>query len=550
MPLSADLLADDGRRLLHVGQQLVVGVGYHQHVAGAELPRHLLRCAADAQRAGGRLVADAGAVDQRAAHLLDADHVGGAGHAHGYAGGDHHQIAVLDKPRLLRCVNGGMHQLVGAVRPLHHDGDKTPVQRHLAADLGIQQQRHHRGLRTEPADHLGGDAPLTDGEDGVGADVRRRGAGGVGGGSRHGQMSAGGRHRPAGAVDVALGLAGDGVHGLYRLHRVLARRRLAGEHNGAGAVVNGVGHVGDLGTGGPGIFDHGVQHLGGGDDRLAAGHALGDHILLNGGDLRKVDLHAHVAASHHDAVRFGQDLPQVADALLIFDLGDDADAGVGGVQHAADLPDIGGAADKAGGDEVEALLHAEQDIVLVLLAHVGHGQGHAGYVDALVILHDAAVLHPAADGLGRRLQHRQPHQSVIQQDGVPGVHILRQLGVGDGTARLVALHILNGQGEGLPGGQLHRAVFEVAQPHLRPLGVQHGRHRQIQLLPQRLDGVQPYLMLRVGAVGEIEPGHVHAREHHLPQHALLVGGGAQCTNDLRFSHIMNSFSTRKSVCFA
>ncbi len=99
---------------------------------------------------------------------------------------------------------------------------------------------------------------------------------------------------PAKVVDVRLSPAGNGRHGLHRLHGVLAGSGLAGEHDGGGAVVDGVGHVGDLGPGGPGVGDHAVQHLGGGDHVLSVPQGIGNDVLLNDGNLGEVDLHPHV----------------------------------------------------------------------------------------------------------------------------------------------------------------------------------------------------------------------------------------------------------------
>ena len=50
----------------------------------------------------------------------------------------------------------------------------------------------------------------------------------------------------------------------------------------------------------------------------------GDTILLDDGDLGKVDLHAHVTAGDHHAVGYGKDLIDVVHALLVLQLGDDA----------------------------------------------------------------------------------------------------------------------------------------------------------------------------------------------------------------------------------
>ena len=258
---------------------------------------------------------------------------------------------------------------------------------------------------------------------------------------------------------------------------------------------------------------------------------------MNDRDLRKVDLHAHVAPGHHDAVRHGQDIRQVADALPVFDLGDDADMEIVLVQDLPQLPDVGGGADKAGGDIVKALLDAEEDILPVPLADIGHGQADAGDVDALVVLHDAAVEHLAANGGGRGLQYGHADQAVIQQDAVTGLHVAGQVIIRDGTAGLVAFHFVGTKGELRTLLQLHGAVFEALQPHLGALGVQHGGHGQVQLLPQGFQLVQPGLVTGMVAVGEVEAGHVHAGEQHLPQDALPVRGRSQGADDLCLSHI-------------
>ena len=48
-------------------------------------------------------------------------------------------------------------------------------------------------------------------------------------------------------------------------------------------------------------------------------------------------------------------------------------------------------------DEVKALLCAKDDIVAVALAHIRHGQMHAGHIDTLLVLDLAVVQHLAHD---------------------------------------------------------------------------------------------------------------------------------------------------------
>ena len=340
------------------------------------------------------------------------------------------------------------------------------------------------------------------------------------------------------ALEVGVGLRrlGNGSHRFQRFHRVFAGGRLARKHDRAGAVVDGVGHVGDLGTGGAGVVHHGIQHLRGGDADLARAHRAVDQMLLDGGDLGVVDLDAHIAAGDHDAVGHGQDLVDVVDALTVLDLGDDAHRAVVFVQQVADLHDVLRVARKAGRDQVKALLDAKQDVVAVALAHVRHRKMHAGHVDALLGLDDAVVLHGAQDvGVGD-LVDVQFDQTVVQHDAAARLHVMGQVFVGDRADLVGAVHLAGGQRELLAGGQGLGAVDKGAQADLGAFGVQHGRHGQVHLGAQGAQGVQAALMFRMVPVGEVEPRNIHAVLQQLGQDTGLVGRGAQRTNDLCLTH--------------
>ena len=220
----------------------------------------------------------------------------------------------------------------------------------------------------------------------------------------------------------------------------------------------------------------------------------------------------------------------------VLDLGDDADLGVVHIQQVADLIHVLCGAHKGGRDEIEALLDAEDDVIPVALAHIGHGQVDAGNIDALLVLDLAAVQHGADDvGVGH-VPDGQLDQAVVQHDGAAGGHIVGQVLVGDGDDLVGALHLAGGQGEGLAFLQDLRAVLELLEADLGALGIQQGRHRLVQLFPDGLQGLKTALVLLVGAVREIETGHVHPVFHQRPQHALLIGGRAQGADDLGFAH--------------
>ena len=335
---------------------------------------------------------------------------------------------------------------------------------------------------------------------------------------------------------VCLGGLGNRSHGLQRLDGVLARGGFTGEHDRAGAVVDGVGHVGDLGTGRAGVDDHGIQHLGSGNADLTGAHGAVDQVLLDGRDLGKVDLNAHIAAGNHDAVGHSQNLVDVVDALLVLDLRDDADLGVVLVQDVADIHNVLRVAGKAGGDQVKALLDTKKNIARVALAHIRHGQMHAGDVDALLGLDDA-VIADRADNVGvADLVNAQLDQTVVQHDPATGLDVVGQLLVSDGADFVRALYAAGGQGELLAGGQLLHTVLELTQTNLGTLGVQHTGNGQVQFLGQCAYLVIAALVLLVVAMRKVETRDVHAVLHQLAQNARLIGGRTHSTDDLGFTH--------------
>ena len=442
------------------------------------------------------------------------------------------QVAVLLGQR-----GGHFDQLIGAVCQRHHQRGDAPAQGQLTLYLLLHDAGDDGLLRTVLAQQTGGGAGLGHGDDGGGIHVLGGQAGGVSGSVRHGDLAGVGLHQAtAQVVILPLGALGDGGHGLECLHGISTGSGLTGQHDGRGAVVDGICHVRDLGAGGAGIHDHAVQHLGSGDDGLAKGEGAVDDGLLDAGQLGEVDLHAQIATGHHHGVGSGQNAVDVVHALAVLDLGDDANVGVVLVQQVADVVHVLCGAHEGSGDEVKALLDAEDDVVLIALAHIRHGQMHAGHVDALLVL-DLAVVQHLADDVG--VVHGldlQLDEAVVQHDGAAGLHVLRQVLIGDGADLLGALHLAGGQGEGLAGFQHFGAVLEVAQADLGALGVQQGSHRQAQFLADGLQLFKAAQVLLVGAVGKIETGNIHAVGDQLAQDALLIGRRAQGADDLGFSH--------------
>ena len=399
------------------------------------------------------------------------------------------------------------------------------------------------GRRAEARDHAHGQTAQRGDHDGLRVEVDGHGAGRVGDRVDAVVDLEGPGLEQTLVVDVALGLLGDLAHDAYGIDRIPARGGLAREHDGAGPVVDGVGHVADLGAGGAGVGDHALKHLGRGDHALAAHAADGDQMLLDGGQLGKWHLHAEVAARHHDALAGGADLVDVVHAGLVLDLGDDVDV-LAAVfpEEGLEIDQILPAGDEGGGDIVHAVADTEEQIRPVLLGHVGLPHDLAGEAHALAVGEHAARQHGAADLGALDRADLKDHEAVVDEDPVAGREVVGQPPVADRDDALVPDHVLpGGEGEVRPVLQRDLPVAEGADAVLRSLGVEHDGDGEIQLFPHGLDHVDLLLVLLVRAVGEVEARHVQARPAHGPEDGGVFARGADGADDLGLTHGISSF---------
>ena len=213
------------------------------------------------------------------------------------------------------------------------------------------------------------------------------------------------------------------------------------------------------------------------------------------------------------------------------------------LEDVLDVEDVLLGAGKGGGDEVDALLQAEDDVGAVLVRDEGHVELDAGDVDGLAVGEWAGV-ERAADDVGAVLDflHLKGNQAVIDEDAGAGLYVVRQALVGDRDNALIALDVAGGQREGLAILDLDLAVLIGLGPDLRALCVKHDANRQAELCAAGLDQVHTLLVLLVGAVAEVQTGNVHARLHHALKHFLVVGRRAERTDDFRSAHHNRSTS--------
>ena len=78
----------------------------------------------------------------------------------------------------------------------------------------------------------------------------------------------------------ALGFADDGVERLDGSHRIQPDRRLARQHDGVHAVINGIRCIADFSARRPRLEPHRLEHLRSDDDRNAGAPGLSRNFLL------------------------------------------------------------------------------------------------------------------------------------------------------------------------------------------------------------------------------------------------------------------------------
>lgn len=409
-------------------------------------------------------------------------------------------VALVENAKSNSLVHSPLESLLDIVLPLGRvggsglmvdEGVDASVQMGESGGLGVSGHHQNGAVGPVLGTQSGGGSGCGQHNDGSGLLLERGRHGGNGNGL-HGLGGSDGQ----GSHLVEQRSVGDGllgnqtglVHHLDGLDGVGSLGGLSGQHDTVGSVEDGVTHIGHLGSGGSRVVGHGVQHLGGTDDGLAGQVALGDKLLLGNEHLGSGDLDTQVSSGNHDSVGLLENLVEVVDSLLVLDLGDDLDALALLAKHVSDGLDVVGGSDKRGEDHVDALLHAELEIGLVLLGQSGQIDVGTGQVDSLSGRDLSVVEHLDLEGLVvDLLEHLEGQNSVVDEDDLANVNLLDNVGVVDEHDLVVALVLVLGVG----GEQHHVAGLDVpvlvflgdSGSDLGALGVQsNGQGSALELL--------------------------------------------------------------------
>ena len=208
------------------------------------------------------------------------------------------------------------------------------------------------------------------------------------------------------------------------------------------------------------------------------------------------------------------------------------------IEEFAHVNNVFGGADKGGGDEIDIMLDAKEQIAFVLFTQIGHGQVHAGDVNALARGDFSAAEHGAMDIGFRCILDQQMHTAIVDQHAVAFLELAGQIAVADGNFLDAARYIAGGEGKISARFQKRAAILHFAQADLRSLGIQQHGGGNIQPVAYGAEAGDHFFVRFMGAVRKIEAGDVHAAAQHFFHNGFISAGGAQRANNLGFAHTL------------
>src|SRR5690606_30217831 len=183
-------------------------------------------------------------------------------------------------------------------------------------------------------------------------------------------------------------------------------------------------------------------------------------------------------------------------------------------------------------------------IFLVLLRQRRNGDRNAGKVQTLVVRDRSRHLHAGDDPGAVDLEDTHGDLAVVDEDPVARLAVSGKPLIAGGDQLLGAGHVLSGDGEDVPFGELLGAAREVAETDLRALEV----HQHRDGTAGRLGGVAhvavDHLVLLGGAVRAVDPSDVHTG---VDEFLDLLGrrrGRADRADGLRSTHGTNPMGSR------
>ncbi len=318
----------------------------------------------------------------------------------------------------------------------------------------------------------------------------------------------------------------------------------AAEHDGVGAVEDGVGDVADLGAGGACLLDHGLEHLSGDDDGFSGRLTAADKLFLDDGDLGDVHFDAEVAAGDHEAVGGVENVVDLIERLGFFDLGDEVNVGGFVLEMLAEKKDVLGVAYEREGEVIEIVFDGPVDAFPIAIGDGGDVDAAVGKVDALGGFEDAADGAVAAQLAEIFLSANKSEQAVFDEEAVADLDVVDEVGVDAADAAVFAEDgcalddelVADGDGHSVAavvGGDLTETDFGAAEvaEDCDGLAPAHGGFADVA---EHLEvGIEI-------AVGEIESADIDAGLEKGIEGFDIAAGGTHSGDNFGTDHFVNS----------
>lgn len=237
-----------------------------------------------------------------------------------------------------------------------------------------------------------------------------------------------------------------------------------------------------------------------------------------------------------DAVGRVDQVEQIHDRLLVFNLGHDSDIGIAGAEHFAKLLNVLAFPDEGQGDKVHPQRDTQLDVLTVLLGNRRHTDFHVGKIDVTTGTQFPFSKHFAAHPAVQLLQYAETNDPVVHEDGIAFVDVPDEVRVIDIDGLLfLAVRAFDRELEDIAWFQFQRDR-QVARANGRSLRIHHDRAGDAHLFRSGTDALKDVAGPLMRGVAHVQAGHVHARPNHLLQHLGRFDAGANGARDLGVSH--------------
>ena len=335
-----------------------------------------------------------------------------------------------------------------------------------------------------------------------------------------------------------LDAADHGVEHLDALQWVAAHRRLTAEHDAVHLLDDRIEDVRDLRAGRHGVFDHAFEHLRGHDDLAAVIRAALHDLALDDGQFLDGHLAAEIATRDHDAAAGLDERVDVVERLLVFNFGDHARLAAFLLDEQLQMLHVSGLAGEAQREVIDAQLHTEVEIRVVLLRQRRQAHGHAGQIDVAAGFHLPLRQNGADDVLGGHFGRLDLDHAAIDHDHVARFEVFAELRVVHHHRILRARLCLRFAAKldrvahlELPG------LLDIAGANARP-GEVH-EHRDFMSAAGRglADSVVDAAHPVVRAMAHVEAENVRARADELGDRFETFRGGTERAENFGFAHV-------------